>query len=121
MRKTIAALSAAGLLVLAMLSGSASARTESHFTVIGVTKSSHPSGESGVIVRDKLVVPGDRDHVIGHARIKFTPVKTDSVRARGVFSLGGGTLKVKGTFGVTGSTGRINVIGGTRRWNGAAG
>jgi hypothetical protein len=118
MRKLIAALAGAGL-VCALLAAGASARAETHFTVIGLAKSSRPSG-GGVIVRDQLVSPGDRDDVVGHARIKFTPRSGHRVRARGTFTVGGGTLKVKGVFG-PGSRGRILVIGGTRRWNGAAG
>ncbi len=117
MRKVIPLLAIAGL-CLGVLAASAAARVESRFTVIGLTKSSHPV-HGGVIVRDTLVVPGDRNEVVGHARIKFTPRAHRSVRARGVFVVGGGTLKVKGVF--SGSSGRINVIGGTRHWNGAAG
>jgi hypothetical protein len=116
-KKIISALAIAAL-GAAVITTTASARTESRFTVIGLTQSSHPT-HGGVIVRDSLVLPGDRDVAIGHARIKFSPRAHHSVRARGVFTLAGGTLKVKGVF--SGASGRVNVIGGTRRWNGAAG
>jgi hypothetical protein len=102
---------------LAGLTAAAEAQTASKFSVIALTRSSHPSGSS-IIVRSTLVEPGERSEVLGHDLAKFTP-RGDRVRARIVFFFADGSLKAKGVFGP--GDDKIAIIGGSGRWDGASG
>lgn len=86
-------------------------------SVVTVTKSSHPSGH-GVATKGMLVEPKERNEVIGHYHAHFTP-SGHRVRARIVFYLAGGSLRIKGTFGA--GDNRLAIVGGTGRWDGARG
>ena len=85
------------LIATALIAAGASAHT-TKFSVITLTQSSQPSGDS-VIVHGKVVDPDNRHEVIGHDRAKFTP-HGQGVRARIRFHFDDGSeLKVKGGFG----------------------
>jgi len=116
MRKSFVAAALAAL-VIGVLAAPAGAQTVSKFSVITLTKSSHPSGGS-IIVRSRLVEPGERNEVLGHGLAKFTP-RGQRVRARIIFYFADGSLKAKGVFGP--GDNKLAVVGGSGRWNGASG
>lgn len=116
-RKLINAAAVSGLAV-GLVPATAAAQTSTKFRVVTVTKSSHPSGHS-IIVRSKLVEPAERSEVIGHGLATFTPRAHNRVKARIVFYLADGSLKVKGVFGPTDNL--LRIVGGTGRWTGAGG
>jgi hypothetical protein len=117
MRKLISTAVLAGL-VLGLVAATAAAQTATTFSVVTLTKSSHPSGHN-IIVRSKLVEPCERSEVIGHGLARFTPLARNRVRARIVFSFANGSLKVKGVFGPTDN--QLSIVGGTGHWSGASG
>ena len=117
MRKLISTTALAGLAV-GLVAATAAAQTATTFSVVTLTKSSHPSGQD-IIVQSKLVEPAERSEVIGHGLARFTPRAHNRVRARIVFYLADGSLKVAGVFGPRDN--QLNIIGGTGRWNGASG
>jgi hypothetical protein len=117
MRRLISTAVLAGL-VVGLVAATAAAQTATKFSVVTLTKSSHPSGHD-IIVRSNLVEPGERSEVIGHGFARFTPRAHNRVRARIVFSLADGSLKVKGVFGPTDN--QLSIVGGTGRWSGASG
>jgi hypothetical protein len=117
MRKLISTAVLAELLV-GLVAATAAAQTTAKFSVVTLTKSSHPSGHD-IIVRSKLVEPADRSEVIGHGFARFTPRPHNRVRAQIVFYFTDGSLKVKGVFGPTDN--QLNIVGGTGRWSGANG
>jgi hypothetical protein len=106
--------------VVAAPAATASARTETRFSVFDIFKSEHPAGNS-FIVHGVLVRPSDH-HVVGHDRAKVTPRAHGQLRVRGVESFrGAGTIKVKGTLGPGRGGNRLSIIGGAGEFNGAAG
>jgi hypothetical protein len=115
MRRLIALAAAAAALVA--ITATAGAQTVTRFSVITLTRSSHPAGHS-IIVRHRVVEPGERSEVLGHDIAKFTP-RGQRVRARIVFYFADGSLKVKGVFGP--GDNKLAIIGGSGRWNGASG
>lgn len=116
MRKLIPAAIAA-LALASVTATTAGAQTVTKFSVVTLTKSSHPSGNS-IIVRHAVVEPGERNEVLGRDVAKFTP-RGQRVRARIVFFFADGSLKVKGVFGP--GDNKLAIIGGSGRWNGASG
>jgi hypothetical protein len=108
------ALSAAGLVAVVaagILVASAGAQTASRFTVVDVPKR---ITHHGTVTVGKLTKPGTRRVVVGHDRIKFNP-KTG--HARGVFIFPNGKIKAAGFL----ENSRVQVLGGTRAYNGVAG
>jgi hypothetical protein len=95
---------------VAALVGTAGARTESRFSLIEVAKAQHRVGNK-IITHGNLYTTGGS--FVGTDRVKFS--KRGNIHARARF--GGGTLKAQGNVNAS----RILVIGGTGRWNGAAG
>src|SRR6266516_6772532 len=103
---------------IAAIAASASAQTATKFSVVAVNKSSQRSGHS-IIVRQRLLQPGNLSNQVGHATVKITP-RHRRVRIRGVGVFRGeGSLKVRGTEGP--GDNRLPIIGGTGEFNGAAG
>jgi hypothetical protein len=96
----------------AVIVSTAGARIESRFSVLAHQTSGHPVGNH-FISRGRLVQPGDRDDVVGRYRAKFS--RHGGVHAIAKFP--DGTIKIQGN----GSAHRVPIIGGTGRWNGAAG
>jgi hypothetical protein len=102
---TLAALAAA------TVAAGASAQTVSKFSVIAKPTSGHRSGPNHFVVRGRLVQPGDRDDILGHFKARFA--RHGRIHAVAIFPDG----KIK----FQGQGNRIPIIGGTGRWNGAAG
>lgn len=117
MRRLISTAALSGLTV-GLVAATAAAQTATRFSVVTLTKSSHPSGHN-IIVRSELVEPAERSEVIGHGLARFTPRARNRVRARIVFYFADGSLKVTGVFGPTDD--QLTIVGGTGRWNGASG
>src|SRR5437764_8724279 len=99
-------------LAFAALAATAAARTESRFNLVEIVKSAHRSGNT-VVTHGKLVVPGDRDDVVGVDRVKFS--RTGNIHAVAHFP--DGSIKAQGNADAN----RIIIVGGSGRWNGAAG
>ena len=96
----------------AIFAATAGARTESRFSVIAHNTSGHRAGNRFVI-SGSLLQPGDRDNVVGTFKAKFS----QGGRIHAVARFPDGKIKVQGNQ----SANRVPIIGGTRRWNGAAG
>jgi hypothetical protein len=105
------ALAATGLV------GTAGAQTASRFTVLAIDQSRHHQRSGALVIRGRLAVPGDRDDTIGHFKAKFT-LAHHKLRVRAVFYFANGKIKAKGTLS---HNNRVQIIGGTRAWNGASG
>ena len=117
MRKVFLAGATTLIAILSVTSG-ASGQTNTKFSVITLTQSSHPSGE-GVVVHGKVVDPRDRSEVVGHDRARFTPYSR-GVKARIRFHFSDGSvLKVKGGFGP--GDNKLAIIGGSGQWDDADG
>lgn len=101
----------AAALALAVMATTAAARTESRFSVVEVVKSQHRAGHK-VVTRGNLFVPGTST-LVGTDRVKFN--KKGNVHAVARFP--DGKIKAQGNVNAS----RIIVVGGTGRWNGAAG
>jgi hypothetical protein len=99
-------------LAFAALAATAAARTESRFNVVEIVKSAHRVGNH-FVTSGKLVVPGDRDDVVGHDHVKFS--RKGNIHA--VVHFPDGTIKAQGNANAN----RIIIVGGSGRWNGAAG
>lgn len=99
--------------VAAVLAATAGARTETRFSVIAHTQSAHRSGPKHFVVKGSLLQPGDRGNVVGSYKAKFA----SHGRIHAVAFFPDGKIKAQGRTNAN----RIPVIGGTRRWNGAAG
>ena len=109
---------AAAVTVAALIAAGASGQTETKFSVITLTQSSHESGE-GVVVHGKVVDPRDRSHVLGHDRARFTP-DGRRIQARVRFHFADGSvLKVEGAFGP--GDNKLAIAGGSGRWEDAEG
>jgi hypothetical protein len=97
---------------VAAVAATAGARTESRFTLIETVKSQHRAGNH-FISHGVLAEASDPDDIIGTDRVKSN--RRGNIHASAHF--GGGTLKAKGNVNAS----RILIIGGSGRWNGAAG
>jgi hypothetical protein len=97
---------------VAALAATAGARTESRFTLIETAKSQHRAGNH-TITHGVLALATDPDDIIGTDRVKFN--RKGNIHARAHF--GGGTIKAQGNVNAS----RILIVGGSGRWNGAAG
>ena len=113
MRKLIAALAVAALGV-GLVASSASAQTVNKFTVRTAKSHGHRTN-NGFAVHGLLVVPGDRDDVLGTYKASFTGPRGNHVRA--VFFFSDGKIKANGNQ----NHGKVPIVGGTSRWNGASG
>jgi hypothetical protein len=100
----------------ALFATSAGARTETRFSVIAHQTSGHRAGNQFVI-HGRLLQPGDRDDVVGRFRAKFS--RRGRVHAVAVFP--DGKLKAQGNTRGNRNGRRIPIVGGSGRWNGAAG
>jgi hypothetical protein len=99
--------------VAAILAATAGARTETRFSVIAHNQSAHRVGPKHFVVKGSLLQPGDRDNVLGSFKAKFA----SHGRIHAVAFFPDGKIKIQGRTNAN----RIPIIGGTRRWNGAAG
>lgn len=106
----------------AAIAATASARTETRFSVVHVDTSGHPSGHNTLIQRGRLLLPTTH-RVVGHDVIKLTlHPRRHTARIRIVARFRGqGSLKAKGIVGANKNPSRIPIIGGTGAFNGAAG
>src|SRR5207244_4416158 len=95
------------------LAATAGARSETRFSVVAKNTSGHRAGANHFVVRGKLLQPGDLDDVVGSYKAKFS--QRGGIHAVAFFP--DGKIKVQGNTNAS----RIPIIGGTRRWNGAAG
>lgn len=103
----------------AMASAKPAKTTTTKFSVIEIRKSTHARRHS-FIARGALVRVNDRDDVVGHDVVKFSPRSKGRFEVKGTaFLKGEGTLKVQG--GVTKGNDTVPIIGGTGDFNGAAG
>lgn len=102
-------------LALAAMATVAAARTESRFSLIETVKSSHKINNNTFITHGVLSEATDPDDVVGTDSVKFSRAGHGTIHARAhVF---GGTLKAQGNVAAN----RIIIVGGSGRWNGAAG
>jgi hypothetical protein len=113
MRKLMVAV-AATLALAAVTAQTASAQTVTKFSVLTARSHGHRI-TNGFAIRGALVVPGDRDDVLGSFKARFTGQRGRHVRA--VFFFPDGKIKANGNQ----SNNKVPIVGGTRRWNGASG
>jgi hypothetical protein len=93
----------------------AGAQTATKFSAIEIVKSAHRVSHNKFVTRGVLVVPGDRDEVLGTDRVTFSRRGHGTIHAVAFFP--DGKIKAQGRA----DHNRIQIVGGTRRWNGAAG
>ena len=111
------------LATLACISVPASARTEQHFTVI--TKTFDERGtENTFNFREQLFAPTDRTNQIGNDRVRCRLGAGEKFKCRAIVKFNGeyagfGALFVNGNIGPDDL--RLNVVGGTGDFEGAAG
>jgi hypothetical protein len=117
MRK-ILALAVVAALAVAAAASTAGAQTASRFTVVDISTSHHPGPNGSTIAPGKLVKPGTRNVVVGRDLVKFTP-RPRALRVRVVFFFPNGKIKAKGLLSRTSH--RLQIVGGTRGFNGIAG
>jgi hypothetical protein len=98
-------------LALAALAATAAARTESKFNLIETVKSGHPINNHKAFETHGVL--SDSSGVVGTDTVKFS--RKGNIHARLHFF--GGTLKAQGNADAN----RIVIVGGSGRWNGAAG
>jgi plastocyanin len=101
----------AAALALTVMATTAAARTESRFSVVEVQKSSRRV-DNHFVTHGVLFVPGTNT-VAGTDRVKFS--RKGNVHAVARFP--DGKIKAQGNINAS----RIVVVGGSGRWNGAAG
>jgi hypothetical protein len=110
--RRFAALLALVALAAGVLAATAGARVESRFSVIA-----HATHRARVgnhqLEKGRLLVPGDRDDIVGHYLAKFS--RRGRIHAVAIFP--DGKIKIQGNTNAN----RIPIIGGSGRWNGAAG
>ena len=114
MRRLIpaSALAVVAALVLAIPAG---AVTKAHFSVAAIHISSHHT-HNAFVFTERL----RRHHrVVGHDEVTCHPRKHHKLSCRAVFFFAAGKIKAKGNFGR--GDNRLQVIGGTRRFDGVAG
>ena len=124
MRKLIAAASLAAV-GLALLAIPASASFDHHFTVLEKASFKPFSNETAFRFRGKLFDPRNRDDRVGRDRGVCKVRPSGTLRCRGTYHLNGeiggfGDIKVRGNL-QSGKPQRLNVIGGSGDFNGAAG
>src|SRR5262245_57491244 len=101
----------AAVALAATMVGGAGAQSARRFTVVDVpTRITHHH----TVTVGKLTRPGTRNVVVGHDKVKFNPEKG---HARGVFFFPKGKIKAAGFL----NNNRIQILGGTRAYNGVAG
>src|SRR4051794_6520360 len=83
MRKVLLLLSIAAVAVSALVA-TASARTETSFSVVEIQKSSHRAGHNTFITRGQLVQPTDQDEAVGHDVVKGKVVGHRRFRIRAI-------------------------------------
>ena len=104
-------------MVVVAFAATAFAQQTTTISVVAVQKSQQRAGHNTVIAKGALV---GSSRVVGHYRAKFTFHRHNrNLRIRAVAKFRRGSLKVKGTQGR--GDNRIPIIGGTGRFNGAAG
>jgi hypothetical protein len=95
------------------------------FTVFDKTIASHNTANGGVVFRDILAEPNDRDDLVGHLRGVGTPCGNGCFRLKiRVHIFGAGDLKVRGKFLENRphrQNNRLIIVGGSGEFNGAAG
>jgi hypothetical protein len=112
----------AAVAVLAVLAMPASARIDHHFSVITKQYASHRTPD-GFKFREKLFATFNPSDQVGNDRVTCRKAK-DKFKCRAIVHLNGevggfGFLKVNGNIGH--GDGRLNVVGGTDDFLGAAG
>ena len=126
---------AVAVVVVGVPAVSASARRSSakprttHFTVFDKTIGHHPTANGdGVVFRDILAKPNDRDQLVGHLRGVIRPCAHHGgscfLNKDRVHIFGAGDLKVRQKFLESApdlQNERLIIIGGTGEFNGAAG
>lgn len=115
--------SVATLAAVACTALPASARTEQRFTVVTKTSSQTESGNT-FRFREELYAPFDRTNQIGNDRGRCRFGGEDKIRCRAIVKFNGeyagfGALFVNGNLGP--GDNRLNVVGGTGDFEGAAG
>ena len=110
MRRILLA-SALAVLAFAAVAATALAATTTEFSVIAQTTSHHATPDHHFVIKGRLLQPGDRDDVVGHFKARFGPHH----HIQAVASFPDGSIKVQGKGN------RVPIIGGSGRWNGAAG
>lgn len=125
-RRRIAVIGIAGLaaLGLSLLAIPASASFDHHFRVVEKARFSPNQNETAFRFKSRLFDPRNRHDRVGRARglCKLKPHQT--LRCRGTYHLNGeiggfGDIKVRGN--VRRHDTRLNVVGGSRGFNGVAG
>jgi hypothetical protein len=104
-------------LAVAAMAASASAQRTTTLSVIAVQKSQHRVSHTRFISKGALV---RSNRVVGHYRARFTFRRhSRNTHINAVAKFRRGSLKVNGTQGP--GDNRVPIIGGTGRFNGAAG
>lgn len=114
MRKLIAVVTAVTGLAIAIPATTASAITASKFSVVGGVNFINASPQR-VIIRGPLVAARHRGVRLGHYRARFGAGHNPRLKVAFVFP--SGKIKAKGRA----NRRRIEIVGGTQAWNGAAG
>jgi hypothetical protein len=121
MRKALLPLAVAVVAVVVM-AATASARTETRFTVVGSKPHGHRLAPHKFLEHGRVSLPGDSDDIIGRYVSRATELGHHRLRSRVITHFRGrGSLKAKGVETFTSNESRIPIIGGTGEFNGAAG
>jgi hypothetical protein len=115
----VAAVAAIGTGLLAL---PASASFDHHFTVIAISKSGQRTHD-GFKFREKLVAPWNHRNQVGHDRVECTGDR-HAIKCKGIFNLNGeigGAGRLRGNGNLGPGDHKVNIVGGTNDFNGAAG
>jgi len=107
----------------ALLASSASA-FDSHFTVLAKNRSGHRVGHNGFRFRQVLLNPNDRSDRVGHDRVTCRQKSQHRQKCHALVHLNGeigGRGDIRAVGDVGSGDNRLNVVGGTRQFNGVAG
>ena len=124
MRKRFAVVIGVAALGLALLAIPASASFDHHFRVFEKASFNPTPNEQAFRFKGKLFDPRNRHNRVGRDRGVCGVRRHETLRCRGTYHLNGeiggfGDIKVKGNLRPDDN--RLNVVGGTRGFNGVAG
>jgi hypothetical protein len=108
---------AIGVLAVAALPTAASAGGVTRFSVRTVYPHQHRRNDGVYVVRGALSRPHDPNAIIGHYKARFAQPHRQ-LRAHAVFFFRQGKIKAQGLLT---HNNRVQITGGTRAYNGAAG
>src|SRR5256885_10891492 len=93
-------LAALAVLAVVAMGATASARSETNFSVVALNGHGHRVGSNSFLVHGRLAQVGDTDDLVGRYAAKFTRLGNHRQRIRAVARFSGeGTIKAKGVGG----------------------